>query len=361
MAANLIAVALSAGLRSSLIMGFIDSQVDNLLLLEKRKEATIALAPILSSSSLAKTMIGANSQSDPGPITAGDIPRTLALSKGKEIEYPEIWKLQMMSSLISSEEVREWLLRDRNNDIFYPRKALDKSKLKVKKGKPSSEGKPKKDQFPQQEIILQRSIGDVILHRGSSRRFSHSAISLDQLNMILYISTRCIEFDFRENPEHILIDIYLIANAIEGLASGHYFYDRNANCLKQLKTQKEIVSRNESGYLCLGQSLFSDASTVLFLMVDLGAILKVLGNRGYRVCQFEAGIVAGKIYLSSYAQGLGASGSTFFDDAVTETFLPHAKGKATMISVGIGIPPYKARPGRVLAARLTKSNLLASQ
>jgi len=66
-------------------------------------------------------------------------------------------------------------------------------------------------------------------------------------------------------------------------------------------------------------------------MADLAAVLKALSNRGYRACEFEADVVAGKIYLSSYAQGIGASGSTFYDDAVTEAFYPHAKDKAAMI------------------------------
>jgi hypothetical protein len=57
---------------------------------------------------------------------------------------------------------------------------------------------------------------------------------------------------------------------------------------------------------------------------------------------------AGKVYLASYALGLGASGSTFYDDAVTEFFSPHAKGKSTMIAVGVGVPGYRAKPGRVL-------------
>lgn len=94
-------------------------------------------------------------------------------------------------------------------------------------------------------------------------------------------------------------------------------------------------------------------------MTDLEAILKTLGNRGYRACQFEAGAVAGKIYLSTYAQRLGASGSTFYDDAVTESFSPHAQNKAAMIAVGVGMPVYRARSGRILAARLTKSQLLS--
>jgi nitroreductase len=108
----------------------------------------------------------------------------------------------------------------------------------------------------------------------------------------------------------------------------------------------------------LGQSLFSDASVVFFLMTDLQSVLRSLGNRGYRASQFEAGIIAGKIYLAAYALGIGASGSTFFDDAVTEVFFPHASNKSTMIAVGVGVPAYKANPGKILPMRLSKEQLL---
>ncbi len=94
------------------------------------------------------------------------------------------------------------------------------------------------------------------------------------------------------------------------------------------------------------------------MMSNLGKTLKVLGNRGYRAAQFEAGIIAGKIYLSSYAHGIGASGSTFYDDAVTEFFSPHSKDMDTMIAVGIGVPSYKARAGKILPVRFTKEQLV---
>jgi nitroreductase len=100
---------------------------------------------------------------------------------------------------------------------------------------------------------------------------------------------------------------------------------------------------------------------VLFLITDLKRVLKALGNRGYRASQFEAGIIAGKLYLAAYAQGLGASGSTFFDDAVTEFFSPHAENKSTMIVVGIGKPAYKARSGTILPVRLTREQLLSEK
>ena len=91
-------------------------------------------------------------------------------------------------------------------------------------------------------------------------------------------------------------------------------------------------------------------------MTDLQSVLRSLGNRGYRASQFEAGIIAGSIYLAAYALRIGASGSTFFDDAVTEFFSPHASNKSTMIAIGVGIPAYKASPGKILSARLSKES-----
>src|SRR2546427_12665096 len=107
----------------------------------------------------------------------------------------------------------------------------------------------------------------------------------------------------------------------------------NTESIEHLKV---LRNRSMSDYLCLGQQLFSDASVVFFLMADLDSALKSLGNRGYRSAQFESGVRAGKIYLSSYAVGIGASGSTFFDDAVTQFFSPHANAKSAMIAVAVG-------------------------
>jgi Fe-S cluster assembly ATPase SufC len=55
---------------------------------------------------------------------------------------------------------------------------------------------------------------------------------------------------------------------------------------------------------------------------------------------------------------MGASGSTFFDDAVSESFSPNAANKSTMIAVGVGVPGYKSRPGKILARQLTRTELL---
>jgi hypothetical protein len=53
--------------------------------------------------------------------------------------------------------------------------------------------------------------------------------------------------------------------------------------------------------------------------------------------QLEAGILGGKMYLAAYAQRLGATGLTFFDDDVTGFFSPHAKDKSAIFLVALGI------------------------
>ncbi len=74
----------------------------------------------------------------------------------------------------------------------------------------------------------------------------------------------------------------------------------------------------------------------VFFLADLQAILRRLGNRGYRAVQLEAGILGGKLYLGAYAQRLGATGLTFYDDDVVKFFSPHAAGKSAIFLVAIG-------------------------
>lgn len=347
-AANLLATAISAGFRASIAMGFADSAVNNLLLLEERKEAAVVLAPF-SSNLTEPSDLQDLGPADPSTIPIGELPQTLLLSEREEV-YPEIWKLHETSSFAKSEEVTEWLAAAKVNNFVQEKKIS------------SVESRKHVDPIPPDPQTLPKpnanNLGEVILRRGSTRKFSHSSVSRQHLLTILYRSTRGVPLDLLNNNES-LVDIYFIANAVAGMVPGHYFYDRQADSLQLLAPKTERICRNESGYLCLGQSLFGDASAVFFMMTNLVRALKVFGNRGYRACQFEAGVVAGKIYLSSYAQGLGASGSTFLDDAVTELFSPHARDKATMIAVGVGVPAYNARPGKVLGTRLTRGEIAA--
>ena len=75
---------------------------------------------------------------------------------------------------------------------------------------------------------------------------------------------------------------------------------------------------------------------LLLFLADLHSILERFGNRGYRAVQLEAGILGGKLYLAAYAQRLGATGLTFYDDDVVEFFSPHAQGKSAIFLMALG-------------------------
>ena len=356
-AANLLATTHAMGLPTRITMGFLDDNISQLLCLEDQREATIAMATI-GRGRLKDTDTSSERQSEGDRLPHVTIPRIRALSKRGEINYPEIWELNRASKLTSKQEIEEWI----TNAHRHQQSLSTTSHHSQEKGANNDENViiviPNE---LEEDIQNSRSLKETILWRGSSRSFARTDISLSALKTILYSSTRGVPIDiFREGNS--LIDLYFIANGVDGLTPGAYFYNRNTsatNPATSIEKIREIVSsRNISGYLCLGQSLFGDASVVFFLMTDLQAVLRSLGNRGYRASQFEAGMIAGKIYLAAYALGIGASGSTFFDDAVTEFFSPHASNKSTMIAVGVGIPAYKANPGKILPRRLSKEQLL---
>ena len=71
-------------------------------------------------------------------------------------------------------------------------------------------------------------------------------------------------------------------------------------------------------------------------MADLEKILNRYGGRGYRIVQMESGVLGGNLYLGMQSLGFGSTGLTFYDDAVTEFFSPHAKNKSTLFVIPVG-------------------------
>jgi SagB-type dehydrogenase family enzyme len=315
-AENLLATCSSERLPAKLLLGFVDSELDALLGLEKGREATVALAAVGVGSAV----------TTPRKIREG-IPKVAFASEPlsrEEVEYPIVWKTNEASAFAKSDDAKAW-----RAGFKPPSREAPHGRLALR---------------PAGEDYQSATLGDVILRRGSTRRFARRSVSFEQVSGIIATSTGTIPLDFLP-MNGTLVDFYLVANDVQGLQPGSYFFDRGTSSLEQLKAGQ---FRSMTSYLCLDQSLFGDASAVFFLMADLERVTGSLGNRGYRAAQFEAGVRAGKIYLSSYSLGMGASGSTFYDDAVTEFLSPHAQGKSAMMALGVGIPDYKARPGTVL-------------
>ena len=221
------------------------------------------------------------------------------------------------SSLVSAEEAERW------------HGGMELVAIPEPSGRTHATDSSSDDPIP--DWTIERVIG----RRGSTRQFLRRPISFHQLSTILRSATMGIPADFLVPEGTMLNQLYLIVNDVEGLPSGSYVYHHQREVLELLQDGEH---RQMAGHLGLQQALPADASVNVYLMTDLKPVLERYGNRGYRAAQLEGGIIGGKLYLAAYAQRLGASGLTFFDDDVTTFFSPHAEGKSVMFLVALGVP-----------------------
>ena len=310
MLANLLAAAAARKIPAKVVLGFVDAAVNELLGLNPQREAALSLVGL----------------GDASPQSAGLLPpikplafATLALSKS-EVDYPAISAMHEASSLEGEAEVVAWRGRPEKEQVTERKSERRESRL-----------------FPLQRLPVEDlprdTLDEVVMRRGSTREFSRESIDLTQLSTMLDRTSRGINADFLTPVAPSLNQLYLIVHAVEGLPPGAYFYRRAEPALELLKPGD---FRREAGYLGLGQEIPANCSVNIYFLANLTSTLDRFGNRGYRAAQLEAAIMGGKLYLAAYAQRLGASGLTFFDDEVIQFFSPHADGMSVMFLIALG-------------------------
>ncbi|MEM4300580.1 MAG: SagB/ThcOx family dehydrogenase [Candidatus Caldarchaeum sp.] len=307
MAANMLLTCNSFDLRCRLLTGFVDDEVNMLLGVDGVREAAVLVAAV--------------GHSDKHPDeTRPDViePKTRPLSR-HEKRFPLIERMHMASCLYSVEELRSWLAAAAEPTT------LPKPREHGQALNPSAE-----DGAP---------LWEVILRRGSTRKFSRTPITYDAFSTIVRKTFADVPTDYL-GP---VVSLFVIVNDVEGVEPGAYMvYDGT------LVTVKKGQFRRVSGYLCLEQRLGEDAAAVFFPMAPLMNLLSRMGNRGYRVAQLEGGIRAGLMYLASYGLGVGATGLTFYDDDVKQFFTPFSDDLENMIVLAVGKPAYRARSGKII-------------
>lgn len=312
MLANLLALAAALELPASVVLGYADDAINQLLDVDPRKEASLALVPLGR---------GGPDRVTPAPRIKPLGLKTEPLSQ-HEVEYPEIPAVHTTSSLGDGTEAATW------------RGGLERSR----------ELAPAGNLFPLQlandGALPAEPVEAVIRRRGSTRHFARQSISFSQLSTIIDRTTRGIPADYLAPLGARLCDVYLIVNAVEGLPSGTFVY-RPAHGALELLREGEF--REEAGALALGQGLAADASVNFYYLTDLHRVVDRFGQRGYRAAQLEGGILGGKVYLTAYALGCGATGLTFLDDDVTNFFSPDAAAKAVMFLAAVGRPARRTR------------------
>jgi len=312
--ANLLAAANADALYTELITFFDDGAIEDLLEVNGDREGIACLVTLgqsipaqsdLQSQTREESEIESGSGRSP-LVTRMDM-ESIPLS-GKEIVYDELVKLQRASRLCTLGEASELA------GLRFRLSQADNSSAAIF--------------LETRDDDLATGLGTTILRRVSTRIFAREAIAAEELAAIMATSN----FGSSKAACH-LVETYLMVHAADGLVSGAYHYSRARGSFELLKTGD---FRAEAGYLCLEQPLGADCSALIVYMTDLDQVLRLFGNRGYRLAHLEAGLLGGRAYLASYSLGRGATGLTFYDDDTTYFFQPHCGRMSPLLMVAVG-------------------------
>jgi SagB-type dehydrogenase family enzyme len=306
--ANLLAVTAAAGWDARVLLGFVDRDVSRLLGLGAPEEYPLGLVTVAAPPAAAAT------GSPPlEPIN----PRTRPLSRSPR-GYPLGAAVQRTGVLPTAEAVSAW-----------------RSRASRLRAQPATRTPPAGEAG--QDRGATDTIETVILRRGSTRRFVRQPIPRGALGWAMAAATRAVPGDFLP-PQATHLEHFLAVHAVGGLPPGAYRWTQG-----NFQLLRAGAERGRTRALCLGQDLGGDAAATIFHCAQLEPILEGLGARGYRAAQLEGGIAAERLQLAAFALGVGATGLTFLDDDVSALFRTRA---APMLTVAVGVPAYRARPGR---------------
>jgi SagB-type dehydrogenase family enzyme len=308
MLANLLAAADGYGIDTSILSGFADETVSRLVAIDGMDEVPLAVVTLGYES--AEFEVGPISNRDPEPLWLDVAPVA-----PRPIRLPLLIDAQAGSTL-TADQVNDW------------RQAANAVSLEM----PAHIDPP--------ATAPEEPIEAVILRRGSTRVMRHDSVRREALRWPLATAARAVPLDAA--PHGTLLEHYVNVHAVDGVRPGAYQWEHG-----EMKFLAGDEPPREIGrLLCLDQPLGGDSAYTVFHNAELDRILEVLGSRGYRAAQLEAGIVSGRLALSAFALGLGATGLTFIDDLVSRYFhTPTAPMLVTALGVPDTAPAPSGRPG----------------
>ena len=283
---NIIAPRLGVG--STIVGGFVDSEVAELLAIPEDKEGVLGIMPMFELEHWDNVT--------PGPSARG------SSSSEPKLEADEILNIHTASAIRRGDAPPP--AGEEGDDLLPSDKYAFAPGVKLKPG----------DEDLNDQIEL------AILRRRSTRVLSGEPLKLDELADLLAFAYRP---DLRLPPEarprffdKSLLETFVVVNSVEGVEPGVYHFAPN---FMELLTVRKGPMRSEIFHLALGQELARDAGAVLIHTADLDAATKKYGSRAYRYLHLDAGHLGERLNVAAMRLNLGVSGiGGFFDDEVNE-------------------------------------------
>ncbi len=162
-------------------------------------------------------------------------------------------------------------------------------------------------------------LSQIITKRRSTRVYRNVPVSMTQLANLLWYSTGIREregrFEFRTAPSAgalYPIETYIVANRVEGLASGVYHYNIPGHQLEELRTGEYGM---QTAHAALEQDMCADAAVVFIWSAVFARSMWKYGERAFRYIYLDAGHIAENLALACVDEGLASCQiAALFDD-----------------------------------------------
>jgi SagB-type dehydrogenase family enzyme len=178
-----------------------------------------------------------------------------------------------------------------------------------------------------------------IANRRSQRDFTGETMSLAELSHLLHYSSGVTDKrqGLRAAPSAgatYPIEVYAIANKVEGLAKGTYHYLISSH---ELELLREGDFRNEMSQAALQERMLKQANVIVVLSAVFQRTQQRYRERAQRYICFEAGHIAQNTYLVATSLGLGACAiGAFYDDEFNRLLGLNGKDESVLYLLALG-------------------------
>jgi SagB-type dehydrogenase family enzyme len=352
---NLSLAANAVGFRVSLIGGFVDHLVNELLFLDEALEGVISILPLVDLADHAPLCMEPEALplSKAEPLGTSTHAQFTALASPVATKVPNLEDGDLIPALHQASAIE---INASFADIYrsqWSREIVpDVNSANSTNEEPSGNNPPwdkynfpfctkvktNTDPFSWGEDLI--DLSKTILRRRSTREYSGAPLDWQELCQVLDFTYQPHHYEMQGLDDHpdffdlSLIETFVAVSAVDGLESGCYYYAPRAQELRQIRFKQ---FRRELHYLCLGQDLGKDAAVVMFHTADLNLAVQKYGERAYRYLHMDAGHLGQRMNLAAINLGLGVSGiGGFFDDQVNELLgIPEAEAVLYITTLGM--------------------------
>lgn len=321
---QLLEVAERFGFASGVYFQFLDRAINHLLGLSENEESTYAVIPL----SVETTSWTSNASNTDGFITATTLCRELPLIhhnhyvRSQRIkEYPMLIKMNEASMVESAQSFSHLNAKENMNYKAYGIALPPVSRLRYDLASVS------RSRFsPEMDFVLGK-------------------ISQIQLAALLQEATASFSYrndlDCTYKKQEPRVSVYGCLYNVEGITNGAYLYDSTSHRLQQIDSGDYRIELQYG--MTIDNVNLQQIPICLHVTGDKGYFKRVLGFRGYRIQQMEAGMLVQRLLLAATALGMGGHPLLGYSVKVCdEIYKLDPLEKTSLIQIPIG--PYRDRP-----------------